>query len=124
MRSIVLAIAFLFSAVSYADVLKCTFTEPFVDFDYDTNSNVMTIHGSDIKTERLTDISLEFTGVNSFNLIDANKKVVAELLINFNGSNGMGPVIYPFEARWYYHSADGLWGGCSSNKLASIFPRE
>lgn len=123
MRIFAFVMTFLFSTYAYADVIKCSFTEPFIDFSYDTDSRIMRIVGDGVD-ETMKDISIEFTGVNTFNLVNKNKDAVANLVINFEGNNGMAPVIYPFEVRFHYQFEYIIWGGCESKKLRAIMPRD
>ena len=120
------AIAILFgSQFSQADIIKCTFTEPFWDLEYSTTTNDLKIikpsegtNGADL-IEVTKSVSFQIKEAGKFELWDKSKKVVLTLDLNWKGSNGMSDHVYPYDARL----TDGnLYGGCTSNFIKSFLP--
>jgi uncharacterized membrane protein len=64
------------------------------------------------KPEVIKNVSFQIKGPGKFELVGKDGKVLQELTLNQNGSDGMSEIVYPYEAK-----AGPLFGGCSSNYL-------
>lgn len=120
MKTLLTTTALLLAAsVSQADIIKCSFTEPFINTVYSTTQSTLTISGFDIQKQVIKNVSFQIKGPGSFDLIDNKGKVLQKLTLNFAGSDGMSDNVYPYEVQDFsMHSyANGGYGGCSSNFL-------
>lgn len=115
--TILLGLVVLYPSFSYADVITCNFTEPFITTTYDTSTQVLQIKGADEKTaSAIADVSFEIRARSHFRLVRRDKTVVQELVLNGHGSDGMSDKEYPYHATWTWHGSN-LIGGCRSNAL-------
>lgn len=123
---IISVIAFsLLSQISHADIIKCTFTEPFWSLEYSTTTNDLKVtkagegvNGADL-VEVTKAVSFQIKEAGKFELWDKSKKVILTLDLNWKGSNGKSDDIYPYDARLV---EGNLYGGCTSNFLKSFLP--
>lgn len=100
--------------IVHADIIRCSFTEPFVIATYSTNTQELII-SYDVKyanSKTLKDVSLQIMGPGVFELWDAEQKVVQVLELSYNGSDGMSDYVYPYSVHWV---PENLHGGCISN---------
>lgn len=103
------------SPVAQADVITCSFTEPFVTTVYSTNLNTLTItYAVESRHDRLDDMSFQIMKPGKFELWDAKHEGVQRLELSFRGSDGMSDKVYPYEVYWI---PEKLHGGCTSNHL-------
>ena len=113
----------LTAASAHADIIRCTFTEPFLSTEYSMAQQSLSIlsPGEDGKGVRQTirGVSLQIVGPTAkkpgparFELRDAKGKILQKLILNHDGSDGMSDFEYPYEAEYR-----GLTGGCYSNAL-------
>lgn len=102
----------MLSTSAFADVIKCTFTEPFINTVYSMAQQTLTTSASDVKTQITKNVSFQIKGPGKFELVAKNGEVLQELTLNQNGSDGMSEQVYPYEVK-----AGLLIGGCSSNQL-------
>ncbi len=114
---IILTFAFLFVVGSAkAESFKCTFTEPFIDLKYDTETqNLLEKEAIVGKETVLEGVSLSILAGGIFQLKDKSDKQIATLTLNNNGSDGMSNTLYPFQVEY-----KGLVGGCSSSALKAV----
>lgn len=118
MKALAFIAASLLITSAQADIIKCSFTEPFVNFEYSMTQSSMKISGADFATYTVKNISFQIKDAGRFELFDKNNNVVARLYLDNNGSDGMSDYVYPYTAEW-----DGLIGGCTSNfKAKSLLP--
>lgn len=110
MKAIAFLIASLFVGAAQADIIKCSFTEPFVNFEYSMTQSSMKVSGADFATYTVSNVSFQIMGPGAFELWDKNKNVVVRLYLDGAGSDGMSDYVYPYTANW-----NGLYGGCTSN---------
>ncbi len=117
-------------ASAYAEVYSCSFTEPFVSFDYDSSKGTLSTCTPDMMVEKpngtvecksvVTEgVSLRVTAGNAFELVDNAGVVLYELQLTNQGSDGMSDRVYPFDGiakSSEYMPLDYL-GGCSSTSL-------
>jgi uncharacterized membrane protein len=122
MKSLI-SLALLFSASAQADIIKCVFTEPFISFEYSmTQSNLTVIDPvSSYPEEKKTvesGVSFQIKDAGVFELWDKNKNVVAELVLNYQGSDGMSDNQFPYSVKWTDKNWGTNYGGCTSNFLS------
>lgn len=96
-----------------ADIIKCTYTEPFISTTYSMTQSKLTIedHSAQI-INVIRNVSFQIMGPGEFELWDKNRQVVHRLFLDFKGSDGMSDRIYP-----YTGVRGGQYGGCTSNFL-------
>jgi hypothetical protein len=111
------AVVWLLSGVvstADADIIRCSFTEPFVVTTYSTNTKELNI-SYDVETAKnktLKDVSLQIMGPGVFELWDDQKQVAQRLELSYTGSDGMSDFVYPYSVHWI---PEDLHGGCTSN---------
>ena len=113
-----ISLQFIFSASS-ADIIKCTFTEPFYSTEYSMVHQSLKISGANITAKTVPNVSFQIRSPAIFEIVNANKMVIQRLYLNSVGTDGMSPYIYPFKVKWLNHATDnnGGIGGCESNYL-------
>lgn len=104
-----------------ADIIKCHFTEPFITTTYSMTQSTLTIT-NDPEGEETTmkNVSFQIKSAGIFELVSSDGKVLQELIINNEGSDGMSDAIYPYDVKdytWGGQHNSPLRGGCSSNFL-------
>lgn len=121
MRMAVLtALVCLLPVGAQADIIKCMFTEPFVNMTYSMTQSRMVLVTPE-GTETVDNVSFQILGPASFELRDANNAPLITLNLDNLGSDGMSDAVYPYSAVWA--SPQGtLNGGCSSNLLPATVP--
>ena len=109
------------NVTAHADVIKCTFTEPFVTTVYNIDKQTLTEIDVEDKQKVTENVSFEIKSAGSFELVNEAGKVLQKIELNGRGSDGMSDTTYPFEVT--DTSMDGLAnngvGGCTSNHLKS-----
>jgi uncharacterized membrane protein len=103
-----------------AEVFSCGFTEPFISFSYDTSTQKLTEQDDVLQKKNVYyGITFQIKYAGTFLLKNKSGKVVAELKLNNNGSDGMSDAVYPYEAKYIGMDGSlavhGLWGGCTSS---------
>jgi hypothetical protein len=109
--------------------IHCSFTEPFfgLDFDlkkrevsrtepdwkHDSGKSITKVIAKGIRVR--TDMSDPF--VPKYKVLTSSGKVLAELTLDVQGSDGMSDIISPFSIKFA-----NLLGGCSSNRIKAIHP--
>lgn len=117
MKNIFIASALMLSFASQAEVFKCIFTEPFVSFEYNTATEKLIEHEAVMnKTRVLKSVSFQIKYAGTFLLKDKSGKLLAELKLNNQGSDGMSDAIYPYDVKYLDPIASGrpVMGGCTS----------
>ncbi len=114
---LLLSIAIVMSAVSaQADIIKCVFTEPFVSFEYSmTQSALEVTDATKLLPTTQKNVSFQIMGPGHFELWDKNKNVIAVLVLNYSGSDGMSDNVFPYEVEYTTEEYGRLVGGCTSN---------
>jgi len=100
---------------SGAEIIKCSFTEPFITTTYSSNTNTLTI--TDDTTRQisiLTNISFQIIKPNVFEIWNSKQEVIQRFELNLHGTDGMSETVYPYDANFVLK---GLRGGCTSNHL-------
>jgi uncharacterized membrane protein len=116
MRQIVLFGLVFVPSIAQADIIKCSFTEPFITTVYSTNENTLTVtYDAERRRETLKNISFQIMKPATFELWDAKRRVIQRLELSFRGSDGMSDRVFPYAAHWL---SKDLHGGCTSNHLS------
>lgn len=110
MRTIAFIVVSIFMASAQADIIKCSFTEPFINLEYSMTQSSLTVSGADFATYTVKNVSFQIFGPGSFELWNQNKNTVVTLQMDNNGSDGMSDYVYPYTAIY-----NGQYGGCTSN---------
>lgn len=115
MRYLVLSGGLLLPGSVRADIVKCSFTEPFMTTSYDTSSQRMTVSHDVEKRRTIFDrISMREVKPGVFEFRNGKGEVLQRLERSCRGSDGMSDRVYPFEAEWI---AQKLHGGCTSTAM-------
>lgn len=124
------ALTALFAASAQADIIKCSFTEPFVGTTYSMAQQSLTYEaftGDDpLIITVVNNVSMQIKGPGRFDLVGADGKVLQELNLNSAGSDGMSDRTYPYEVKdnSMVTGANGGIGGCTSNYLQATEPQD
>lgn len=120
MRKFILSTVFALPALAQADVITCTFTEPFITTTYSmVQQKLSWVDNVTGRTQVVRNVSFQIKGPGQFELMDANRNVLQTLNLNFKGSDGMSERNFPYEVQW---STKSLYGGCESNFLKATGP--
>lgn len=108
--------------ISHADIIKCTYAEPFANLEYSTTQNKLKIvapstTGTGTKTTTHSNVYFQILGAGHF-IIQKNGSTILDLKITNNGSDGMSGLTYPYSATWV--SNNNYIGGCTSNFLPML----
>lgn len=114
----------LSGSLAKSDVLNCYFTEPFFRIEYSMAKQSLTIFivGED-KPRIENTISFQIKGSGLFEIVNKESKVLLEITLDNEGSDGMSDFIYPFSAKYFGshgETASILYGACESNYLKRI----
>ncbi len=110
-----LPIGVLFTTAVKADVITCSFTEPFMTTSYDSSSKRMTVTYDVQKRRTVLDrLSMQEAARGVFEFRNANGQLVLRLKRTCRGSDGMSDRTYPYEGELI---AEKLYGGCASTGL-------
>ncbi len=126
MKSLVVTSLLFIASISQADIIKCNFTEPFVDSVYSMTQSTLTytIAGEDvISPVVLKNVSFQIKEAGLFQLVSKEGKVLQTLTLNHKGSNGMSDAVYPYDVKDVTDIAGHGVGGCTSNSLKAVEPK-
>jgi uncharacterized membrane protein len=132
MKVIYWVLSFVFASAPFffaqADVIDCSFTEPFISTSYSMAQQTLTIRDDVMeKTYVIKNVSFQIKSAGKFELVGKDKKVIMILTLNGKGSDGMSDAVYPYDVNWKNTAStnypSGLWGGCSSNSLHAVEPK-
>ena len=129
MKKIILSLALITtSLIAKADVINCSFTEPFINSSYSMAQQSLTYktpgdNGKDVVTV-IKNVSFQIKGAGSFELVSKEGKVLQSLKISNNGSDGMSDIVFPYEVNdtGMHSNANNGIGGCYSNSLKAKLP--
>ncbi len=113
----------LIATASQADIIKCVFTEPFIDSTYSMAQQTLTYSAftGDDKPELtvVKNVSFQIKAAGEFELVAKDGSVLQKISLNNKGSDGMSDRNYPYEVqdKGMAGMANSGWGGCSSNFL-------
>jgi hypothetical protein len=101
MKCLVLLGGVLFPGMTQADIVECSFTEPFIATSYDTSSQRMTVTYDVEKRRTIFDrISMREVRRGVFEFRNADGQVLQSMRRTCQGSDGMSDVVYPYEGEW------------------------
>jgi len=113
----------LFSIVSQADIINCSFTEPFINTSYSMAQQSLTYSSysgpnGELEKTVVKNVSFQIKSVGLFELIK-DGKVLQTLTLDNKGSDGMSDNNYPYSVKdnSMLTGANGGYGGCQSNSL-------
>jgi uncharacterized membrane protein len=107
----------LFAAASQADIIKCNFTEPFVNSTYSMTQSTLSYVNADGKKQVVKNVSFQIKSPSLFELVSKDGKVLQTLNLNNQGSDGMSDRLYPYDAKDNSLITHQGYGGCESNYL-------
>ena len=122
-KFVVSSLAILGSLSAKADIISCSFTEPFITTEYSMTQSTLTIvsagHDSADEKTIIKNVSFQIKSEGTFELVSKDGKVLQSLVLNHKGSDGMSDTIYPYDVKDFNYNNDSfpLFGGCSSNHL-------
>ena len=121
MKKTILTGLLLLASTSNADIIKCSFAEPFVDTTYSMSQSTLT-YVAEGETKVIKNVSFQIRAPGVFELV-RNGKVLQKLKLTNQGSTGSSNTIYPYEVqdsslRETVTANNGI-GGCVSNSLKS-----
>lgn len=122
MKLIASLIALTFSLNASADIIKCSFTEPFLTTEYSMAQQTLRVSDDVMKKAKVfKNVSFQIVEAGKFQLQDKKGNVLQTLSLTNNGSDGMSDTVYPYEVtssdKIQYLGANNGVGGCSSNFL-------
>jgi len=119
MKKLILNSMILMASTGHADVIKCVFTEPFINTTYSMTQSTLTYQDSENKIKILKNVSFQIKSAGVFELTSKDGKVLQTLTLNNEGSDGMSDAVYPYEVQdsSQLSSANRGIGGCTSNQL-------
>lgn len=108
----------LASSVCHADIINCSFTEPFITSSYSMTQSTLTYTDSDGQKTVIQNVSMQIKSAGVFELRAQDGRVLQTLTLNNNGSDGMSDKVYPYDVKdqGMLGANNGL-GGCESNLL-------
>ncbi len=120
MRKLAMSTVLLLASITYADIINCVFTEPFVTSIYSMNRSTLTYLDSENKKKVLNNVSFQIKAAGVFELVK-DGKVLQILLLNNQGSDGMSDMVYPYDVEDFSQEKlpNKSRGGCSSNFQSS-----
>lgn len=121
MKSLLAAALLATSVTAQADIINCSFTEPFFSLQYSTNTSELARTEYDYDTDKMVtkktkNVSFQIKGPGKFQLLAADKTPIMNLDLNSKGSDGMSDRTYPYDAE-LLTEGNSMWGGCESNFL-------
>lgn len=121
MKQLLLTSLLLLSSVSQADIIKCTFTEPFIDTTYSMTQSTL-VYEYEGKISVVKNVSFQIKSAGVFELRSKEGKVLQTLTLNHKGSSGVTDTVYPYEVKDYspIMTANNGYGGCVSNYLKPV----
>lgn len=117
-------VALALSPLAKAETFQCTFTEPFLDVRYSTDTQILVMSDAlNHKTTTHRNVKFLIVGPADFQLLKSGKEL-ARLTLNFQGSDGMSETVFPYKIKMSSLSrfANGGVGGCASSLLKAKTP--
>lgn len=124
MKMLILIPMLFSSVVTRADVIKCFFTEPFVNSTYDMKKAKLLFKDSEGRVTIYPKATFEIKGPATFEITSKDGVVLQSLKLDNQGSDGMSDFIYPYSVKddtGLTGSPSG-YGGCESNHLKRTEP--
>lgn len=117
MKQLLLALAIVAPITASADIIKCTFTEPFVSSTYSMTQSTLTYNSIDGQKTVLQKVSFQIKAAGVFELVAKDGTVLQRLELNNQGSDGMSDSTYPYDVKDNSSITNAGRGGCQSNSL-------
>lgn len=120
MKNLIVLFFALSASVAQADIITCTFTEPFVTTTYSMTQSSLTYKDAMTgKVKFYKNVSFQIKAAGQFELVAVDGKVLQTLTLNNQGSDGMSENIFPYSVKdnSKFMTANLGLGGCSSNHL-------
>ncbi|MGZ3713464.1 MAG: hypothetical protein ACXVBE_16990 [Bdellovibrionota bacterium] len=109
-----LVLTLTITGTAKADIITCYQTEPFITETFNTDTGTARITDSVMKKSRIVRNVEMVIQANSHIQFRANGKVLREIDLSKEGTDGMSETVYPISST----ANNGLWGGgCESNEL-------
>lgn len=118
MKKLLIATMLLTSSLSFAEVINCKFTEPFVTLSYNTATETLVEKSNEVKRPNIVkNVSFQIKSAGTFLLKNKSGKLLVELKLNNQGNDGASDEIYPYAAINYavFGSQQTVEGGCTSS---------
>ena len=127
MKRSIFAFAFILSiGAAQAESFECSFTEPFISIKYNTATQKLTVKNEMEGTpaDITTGVTYTIASSKKFLLKSSKGQLLATLVLNNKGSDGMSDFVYPYEITSPLGGpgANGGVGGCSSSALKAKNP--
>lgn len=124
MKSLLAVPVLFFSFAAHADIIKCTFTEPFINSTYSMTQSRLTYQDFEGRTRVYNNVSFQIKGTGRFELLTRSGRVIQSLRLNYQGSDGMSDRVYPYDVQDNsgLMGANNGRGGCQSNYLRATNP--
>ncbi|MFN3453845.1 MAG: hypothetical protein ACK41T_02720 [Pseudobdellovibrio sp.] len=124
MKNILLTASIMLTVqLSQADIIKCSFTEPFVSSTYSMTQSTLTYTDNEGTTQVIKNVSFQIKSAGHFELVNKQGKVLQILTIE-EGSDGMSDIIFPYSAKDNNSITHKGFGGCTSNYLKAVNPNQ
>lgn len=120
MKNIIsVAVVLLTVSSTYADIIKCRFSEPSVNTTYSTTQSTLTYDEDGAVVKITKNVSFQIKAAGVFELVSSEGKVLQTLILNNSGSDGMSDKVYPYQAQLHEldQAVNSGVGGCTSNYL-------
>ncbi len=112
MRRLVTALVVASPTWAQADIIRCTFTEPFVTTDYSMTQSTLAIrYETEGREDIIKNVSFQILSAGHFELWGHDRQPLQRLHLSYSGSDGMSDRTYPYAVEWI---SRGLRGGCTS----------
>ena len=121
-KSIFILLTVLFALHAKADIIKCSFTEPFYNTQYSMAQQSLRMTHFDGTVTVIKNVSFQIFDSGKFELWNKDNKLLMRLNLNYKGSNGMSDAIYPYTgiAVRRLNNYGTHRGGCTSNFLHEV----
>lgn len=114
MKSLIFTSFLFLPLASQADIIQCTFTEPFVNSTYNTATSTLSYKSADGFSAGFANVSLQAKSGGVFELISQGGKVLQTLTRDFQGSDGMSDKKYSFSVVDHTDMTANGSGGCEA----------
>lgn len=115
MKALIFTLLLFLPLASQADIIQCTFTEPFVNSTYDTATSNLNYKSADGFSAGFAHVSLQTKSNGIIELLSEDGKVLQTLTRDFQGSDGMSDKKYSFSVVDHTDITAKGSGGCESS---------
>lgn len=107
----------LLTSISQADIIRCNFTEPFVNSVYSMTQSTLSYDSAEGKKQVIKNVSFQIKSAGVFELVAKDGRILQTLKLTHQGSDGMSDRLYPYDVKDNSPITHQGYGGCSSNYL-------